>query len=161
MLNKLGKLEKLIISLSAVISCALLLVNIADILLGVSARSLNLNLKLVWTEELARFALVWFALIGASAAYHEGDHMSIDFIVNKFNFKLKTLCKFIALIIQLIVLGVLIYYGCLNIQGSWAIKTMALKIPRAWPLMAVPLGAGMLFIVLILHYILNLNKKNV
>ena len=157
MLNKLEKLEKLIVSLSAVIGCALLLVNIADILLGVYVRSLNLNLKLVWTEELARFTLVWFVLIGASAAYHEGDHMAIDFIVNKFNFKLQALCKFIALIIQLIVLGVLIYYGWLNIQGSWAVKTMALKISRAWPLMAVPLGAGMLFIVLILHYI---NKQH-
>ena len=156
MLNKLEKLEKLIVMLSAVIGCTLLLVNIADILLGVFVRSLNLNLKLVWTEELARFALVWFVLIGASAAYHEGDHMAIDFIINKFNFKLQALCKFIALIIQLIVLGVLIYYGWLNIQGSWAVKTMALKISRAWPLMAVPLGAGMLFVVLILSYI---NKK--
>ena len=154
----LSRLEKFIVILSGAAGCLLLLVNIADILLGVIARQSG-RFSIVWTEELARFALVWFVLIGAAAVHYEGDNMSIDFLVKKFSRRIQALLKLIAMLIEAIVLIVLIYYGWQNVQGSWERRTMALKISRAWPLMAVPVGAGLLLAVLILHYILN--KKNV
>ena len=154
----LSRLEKSIVILSGVTGCLLLLVNIADILLGVIARQSG-RLSIVWTEELARFALVWFVLIGAAAAHYEGDNMSLDFIVKKFAPKVQAVFKLIAVLIEAIALIILIYYGWQNVQGGWAMRTMALKISRAWPLMAVPVGAGLLLIILILHYILS--NKNV
>ena len=85
--------------------------------------------------------------------------MSLDFIVKKFAPKVQAVFKLIAVLIEAIALIILIYYGWQNVQGGWAMRTMALKISRAWPLMAVPVGAGLLLIILILHYILS--NKNV
>ena len=75
--------------------------------------------------------------------------MSIDFVVNGFSPRWRALCRLISFLIEATVLVVLIVYGAQNVMGSWTMRTMALQIPRAVPLMAVPLGMGMLLIVLV------------
>ena len=142
------KLSKFLALTSGVISCLFLVINIADILLGVFSRQFGSS-SFVWTEELARISLVWCVLIGASAAFYEGDNMSIDFLVKNFPDKLKALFKVVAFIIEAVVLCVLIYYGAQNVKGGWTMRTLALRIPRAVPLMAVPIGMGIFLAVLI------------
>ncbi len=156
----LERINKFIVMLSAATGCILLIINIIDIMIGVAARQTGYT-SIVWTEEAARFALVWFVLIGASAAFYEGDNMSIDFITKRLSPRVQAFLKFIAVIIETIVLFILIFYGIQNVNGGWTMKTMALQIPRAVPLMAVPVGAGMLLIVLISSYLIYLlSRKN-
>lgn len=142
------KLSKFIALTSGIISCIFLLVNIADILLGVIARQTGIS-SIVWTEELARISLVWCVLMGASAAFYEGDNMSIDFAVKVLPERARKFCGVISFMIECIVLGVFIYYGIQNVSGGWTMRTMALHIPRAVPLMAVPIGMGLFLAVLV------------
>lgn len=148
----LNGLSRLMVRVSAVVGCLLLLVNIADITIGVLARQSG-ETSIVWTEEVARFALVWFVLIGAAAAFAAGDNMSIDFVVKIMPRPLQTLCRFVSVVIEAVVLCVLIWYGVQNVAGGWTMRTMALRIPRAVPLMAVPIGMGMLLVVLLADYL--------
>ena len=142
------RLSKFIALISGVISCIFLLVNIADITLGVIARQSGIS-SIIWTEELARISLVWCVMIGASAAFYEGDNMSIDFAVNALPQWAKRLCRVIAFVIECVVLAVLVYYGAQNVAGGWTMKTLALHIPRAVPLMAVPVGMGLFLAVMV------------
>lgn len=146
------KLSKLTALTAGVISCIFLIINIADIVVGVIARQSGIS-SIVWTEEVARISLVWCVLIGASAAFYEGDNMSIDFVVRVMPDWLKSLCSVISFVIEAVVLGVLIYYGIQNVSGGWTMRTMALRIPRAIPLMAVPIGMGMFFVVLVAKFL--------
>ena len=147
----LNRLSRLIVRLSAAAGCFFLLVNIADITVGIVARQVT-GTSLVWTEELARFSMVGFVLIGAAAAFAAGDNMSIDFVVNGLSPRWRALCRFISFVIEAAVLVVLIVYGVQNVMGGWTMRTMALQIPRAVPLMAVPVGMGMLLVVLVASY---------
>ncbi len=147
----LNRVSRFIVRLSAAAGCCFLLLNLADITVGILARQ-GTKTSLVWTEELARFSMVGFVLIGAAAAFAEGDNMSIDFVVNGLSPRWRALCRFISFLIEAVVLLVLIVYGVQNVMGSWTMQTMALRIPRAVPLMAVPIGMGMLLIVLVAHY---------
>ena len=142
------KLSRFIALSSGITSCIFLLVNIADITLGVIARQTGIS-SIVWTEELARISLVWCVMMGASAAFYEGDNMSIDFAVNMLPDCAKRICRGIAFLIECVVLGVLVYYGAQNVAGGWTMKTLALRIPRAVPLMAVPIGMGLFLSVLV------------
>ena len=142
------RLSKFIALTSGVLSCIFLLVNIADITLGVIARQSGIS-SIIWTEELARISLVWCVMIGASAAFYEGDNMSIDFAVNALPEWAKRLCRVIAFVIECVVLAVLVYYGAQNVAGGWTMKTLALHIPRAVPLMAVPVGMGLFLAVMV------------
>ena len=146
------RLSKFIALTSGVISCIFLLVNIADITLGVIARQSGIS-SIIWTEELARISLVWCVMIGASAAFYEGDNMSIDFAVNALPQWAKRLCRVIAFVIECVVLAVLVYYGAQNVAGGWTMKTLALHIPRAVPLMAVPVGMGLFLAVMVSKFL--------
>lgn len=148
----LTKLSSFLVRLSAVVGCVLLIINIADITIGVLARQSGTT-SIVWTEEVARFAMVWFVMFGATAAFASGDNMSIDFVVKRFPRPLRVFTKFVTVCIEALVLCVLVWYGWHHAQGGWKMFTMALRIPRAIPLMAVPVGMGMLLITLIAKYI--------
>ena len=37
-----------------------------------------------WTEELARFLLIWIGMLGAAYAYRHGSHLGIDLLAEKF-----------------------------------------------------------------------------
>ena len=141
------RLSKFIAIFSGVMSCIFLVINIADILIGVLSRQFSASIT--WTEELARISLVWCVMLGASAAFYEGDNMSVDFVVRVLPDSLKKLCSVFAFMIEATVLGVLIYYGSQNVMGGWTMRTMALHIPRAVPLMSVPVGMSLLLAVLI------------
>ena len=146
------RLSKFIALTSGVISCIFLLVNIADITLGVIARQSGIS-SIIWTEELARISLVWCVMIGASAAFYEGDNMSIDFAVNALPQWARRICRVIAFVIECVVLAVLVYYGAQNVAGGWTMKTLALHIPRAVPLMAVPVGMGLFLAVMVSKFL--------
>lgn len=141
------RLSKFIAVFSGVISCIFLVINIADILTGVISRQFSASVA--WTEELARISLVWCVMLGSSAAFYEGDNMSVDFVLNILPERIKKFCRVIAFMIEAVVLAVLIYYGYLNVMGGWTMRTMALHIPRAVPLMSVPFGMSLLLTVLI------------
>ena len=98
----------------------------------------------IWTEELARFSMVWMVLIGAAAAFYTGDQMSIDFVVMKLPPRGKAFCRVLSVAVRFIVLAALIWFGARNVIGSWKMKTMALGVPKSIPLMAVPIGMGLL-----------------
>jgi len=54
-----------------------------------------LNYSLFWSEELARFLLVWLTFLGATVAYFHGAHASVDFVVRRLSpssQKVTTLC---------------------------------------------------------------------
>lgn len=145
------KLSRFIAIFSGVISCVFLVINIADIFIGVACRQFSASIT--WTEELARISLVWCVMLGASSAFYEGDNMSVDFIVRVLPDSLKKLCSLISFMIEAVVLGILIYYGSQNVMGGWTMRTMALHIPRAVPLMSVPVGMSLFLAVLIGKFI--------
>lgn len=136
---------------SGVISCLFLIINIIDIMTGIISRQVGIN-GVTWTEELARISLVWCVMTGASAALWEGDNMSIDFMTRLLPETGRKFCGLVAFVIEAVVLGVLVYYGSLNVMGGWTMRTMALHIPRAVPLMSVPVGMGVFLAVLVARF---------
>lgn len=147
----MSRLTKLIALTGGSISCIFLLVNITDIAAGIISRQFGNGI--VWTEELARVSLVWCVMIGSCAALYEGDNMSVDFAVRVLPEWGRVLCRLVSFAIECVVLCVLVYYGSINVMGGWTMRSMALHIPRAIPLMSVPVGIGLLLAVLIGKFI--------
>jgi TRAP-type C4-dicarboxylate transport system permease small subunit len=54
-----------------------------------------------WTEELARFLLVWVALLGGAVAFGTKGHLGVDYFVGKFDPEVQ---KLMAVVVHLIVL---------------------------------------------------------
>lgn len=84
---------------------------VIDVLLQVFSRYI-LNTSFTFTEELARFSLIWLSILGAAYLSGKREHLSMDFLYQKFNskFQKKTLI-FIEICILLFSLVVMVIGG--------------------------------------------------
>jgi C4-dicarboxylate transporter DctM subunit len=67
----------------------------AVVLFEVAARYF-LNLPLTWSEELARYVLVWVVLLGITMGVRSGTHYGMDFVVRKLNSRLRPVASAIS-----------------------------------------------------------------
>jgi len=110
-----------------------------SVLLGVLFRYV-LKAPLPWSEELARYLMVWGASLGASVAYREGSHIGITILVDKLH---GTTGKVITGITQIIIIA---FMTIVMIEGFGLIFKLsgqtspAMEIPMAWPYLAIPFG---------------------
>ena len=78
----------------------LVAVLVMDVVWGVFTRY-ALGEQAQWTEELARFLLVWVSLLGAASAFESQGHLGVDYFVRKFHPEVQ---KPLAMVTQVIVL---------------------------------------------------------
>jgi len=150
-MNKLiEKYEKGLDWLTSAILVALLLIVLAQI---VSRYVFNSSLS--WTEEAARYLMIWGVLLGVSLAYLNGYLISIEIFVDRLPAPVRRVIRVINRLLSLFFTGILTVYGVnLCIMGA-QMESPALEIPYLWIYLAVPVGAGLLFIL----FLINPQKK--
>jgi TRAP-type C4-dicarboxylate transport system permease small subunit len=118
------------------------LVLVVDVLLGVFSRKI-LGDQIRWTEELARFLLVWISFLGGAIAYIDDKHLGVDLLVDKLEIQARRLSR--------VVTHGLVFGFSLFVMGVGGTKLVidrfdagqllpALQIDKAWFYMAVPIS---------------------
>lgn len=97
-----------------------------------------------WTEELARYLVIYLSLIGSSIVVKNKDHPRIDMIYDLFSKKGQAFLSFLFNVLNLIFLLVLFWQGIDNTCFGLDTRTPALQILWAWPYASIPLGAGLM-----------------
>jgi TRAP-type C4-dicarboxylate transport system permease small subunit len=72
---------------------------VLDVLWQVFSRYV-LNTSFSWTEELARFSLIWLSILGAAYLNARREHLSMDFLYGKFSDATK---KKVSILIEILV----------------------------------------------------------
>lgn len=103
-----------------------------------------------WTEELARYLMVWGAFIGASSMVKTWEHIYVDIFIEKFSPAFK---KFFYLLIKLIILAFMIYITYLTMKflplvGIYQ-TTPALGIPMFWAHLGMIIGFILILVQLV------------
>ena len=125
-----------------IIGCALLVALLGTVLLGIVTRAFNE--PLTWTDEAARFLMVWLACAGWIIAGRRRAHVRISFFLDRVP---KRLQRATNLLIQalLMMLGAVIGgFGVLLVQRNLDMEANSLPISAAWlyaPI--VPAGAAL------------------
>jgi TRAP-type C4-dicarboxylate transport system permease small subunit len=99
---------------------------------------------IAWSEEIAKFLMVWMALLGSSLLFREGGHIAINFFISKFSF-LRYILIFHA-ILSAVLFVLLIYYGIDYAVFGLKSISPASGIRRFWPYLSIPVGGGLLLI---------------
>ena len=106
-----------------------------------------LNNSLPWTEEVAKFVMVWMAFVGSPIVLRQGGHIAIDFVPNLLP---RVLQQLLVLVVHAAVMTVL---AVLVIQG-WALAVNALpQVATTVPVslfyifLAVPIGCAIMLTV--------------
>ena len=102
-----------------------------------------------WTEELARFLLIWIGMLGAAFAYRNGSHLGLDLLPQKLQGKSRILLKRLThLICFLFAAMVLIIGGGSLVSITWELKqySAAMGMPIAVVYSVIP-ASGLLICV--------------
>ena len=100
------------------------------------------NQVFVWSDEFVRFCLIYVGLVGGAAAYHYGQLVCFDSLLNKLSPGPRFAC---AVISDFISLALLVFCFVLSIQNVTAKSVVTalstgMKIPMAVPYMAFVVG---------------------
>lgn len=104
-----------------------------------------LNSSLFWSEELARYMLVWLSFIGATVAYYRGLHPGVDIVTSRLP---QSGQKIAGQLVHLITMAVALVMLIAGSRFAWFIRLQispALSIPKWIILMIIPLSGGVLF----------------
>ncbi|HWO97549.1 MAG TPA: TRAP transporter small permease [Bacillus sp. (in: firmicutes)] len=121
------------------------------------------NYSLSWSEEAARYLIVWFVFIGSSIAVREKAHATMDALVTYLPEKGKRIFSLLANVIAVIFCVVLIWSGSAIVSNVMAFGsvTPAIGMPMFIPYLALPVGAGLMlirFLQLVVHDIKTFNS---
>lgn len=106
---------------------------VIDVVWGVFSRYV-LGEQARWTEELARFLLIWVSLLGGAVAFGTKGHLGVDFFVGKFDPEVQTL---MAVVVHLIVL---FFSGAVFLYGGSRIVSDALAMEQMTPALGWKMG---------------------
>ncbi|MDH3379195.1 MAG: TRAP transporter small permease [Gammaproteobacteria bacterium] len=122
-------------------ACVVLLgLLVLDVWLGVLARY-ALPFQLTFTEELARYLMIWMALLAVSSGISHREHIGVLLVFERFPPSVR---KWLAVTFDLIALGffaIILVYGLGMVDRGFSRFTMIEGIPKAYPFMGVPLAA--------------------
>ncbi len=119
------------------------------------------QLPLNWTEELARFAMVWLAMLGSSIGLRRGKQMCVDFFYNKFGASVKKACRIIGDILCAVFCGTMAYYSFLNVQQQFIVNQVStgLQVPMSFVYSIMPVC---FFVMMAFEiYLLVLDIRNI
>lgn len=105
-----------------------------------------LNQSLFWSEELARFLLVWLTFLGASCAYYKKVNPGVDFLYSKLPLSLQKISSVLTHLSSMALFIVMIIYGY---KFAWFVRMQispALQIPKWIILSIIPISGAVLMI---------------
>jgi TRAP-type C4-dicarboxylate transport system permease small subunit len=106
---------------------------VIDVVWGVFSRYV-MGEQAKWTEELARFLLIWVSLLGGAVAFGTKGHLGVDFFVGKFHPEAQ---KLTAVVVHLIVL---FFAGAVFLIGGGRIVSDALAMEQMTPALGWKMG---------------------
>ncbi len=127
-----------------------------DVVWGVFTRYV-MGEQAKWTEELARFLLVWVSLLGGALAFGTKGHLGVDYFVGKLHPDARKLMAVIAHGIVLFFAGAIFLYGGGRVVGdALAMEQMtpALGWKMGYVYLALPI-AGIFMVLFTLENLLE------
>ncbi|WP_227937775.1 TRAP transporter small permease [Alkalihalobacillus deserti] len=132
---------------------SLLLAMVLLVFFQVCSRAL-FSTSFSWTNELARYMMVWVVFLGGGIAFQYGAHIGIEALVDTFSKKTKKVTQLIVTSICIFFFVILIVTGIEFATSSMTQTSPGLKIPMGLVYLAIPIS-GLLQIINVID--LNLN----
>ena len=144
--------------LRVIVICIAISVMVANITIGVFFRY-ALNNSLSWTEELARYLMVWFALLGMGLALKENEHVSVSFFLNKMTPVVVVIIKIINVCLVMFFCLVLFKYSLNHLSVVKLQISPSIGIPMYLPYSAITIGSFLMALECVRHLYLKLTRQ--
>jgi TRAP-type C4-dicarboxylate transport system permease small subunit len=140
-----------LIELVLVFACSALLVLLTlNVFLEVVIRYV-LNAPLSWTEEIARYALVWLAMLASAVAARKGVHFAFRWGMKPFPESVRKPVRQLVNVLVIIFLSVLLVQGIGTLDVVADQTSMATEMDMRIPYAGIPVGMGFVLVIYVLE----------
>ena len=97
-----------------------------------------------WTEEVARFLLVWITFLAGTLAFQRGRHIAVSFAVDALPLPMRKLARLaaLAIVVAFMITLIVIGYRYMQVQGFQ--KSASLRLSMTYVYAVMPLAAGIM-----------------
>lgn len=116
------------------------------------------NNSIVWSDEVARYLMIWLAFLGAGLAFRFGGLVAIDNVQYALSTRNARIMRGIVALIMFAFFCGMIWVGINYVQRTMFQMTPATRIPFAYVYSAIPIGFGLLiihFLLVVKQYVLG------
>ncbi len=117
-----------------------------------------LESPLAWTEELARYSLIWLTFLGAAYAMSLKQHILVEFFTNLFPPIGRKIFETLAVIVSMTFFILMMYQGWQLAMSAMAQTSPVLRIPMGYVYAVIPISGFFLAVNQISVYIKDMNK---
>jgi TRAP-type C4-dicarboxylate transport system permease small subunit len=143
----LGRLNRALLFL-----CRWVAIGLVAIIAGVVIASViwryGLNNSLAWSEDFAKFTMVWLAFIGAPLGFRHGAHVAISFVPPQVPLLVQRLVRVLVHAIVLVLMVILTWYSW---RFAWNGRTQVAltvgDVSMFWIFLSMPIGAAIMALV--------------
>ena len=139
LLRSLRILNKRIAGTALVTSGILVAVITVVVAAGVFWRYV-LNDSLSWTEEVARYLLIWLAAVGSIVAMHRRQHVAIDIIPDMFSGLGGRAIRLAIAVVIILTCSVMAFFGWKLAWNAWGQTASSFYLPLFYTTAAIPVA---------------------
>lgn len=113
---------------------------------------------LIWSDELARFALIWMVFLGAGVVSFKDKHLFVDFIYEFTSPKMTSILRTFTVIVVLVFLVTLVIFSFDLLRVAGYNTSPALDIPYSFWRGSVVAGAILMIIAMVYNQFQRIKK---
>ena len=153
-------LEKTLAGISAAleklcdVACIILgFVVLGCMVLAITTRYIDGLTPFLWTDELARYAMIWCAFLAASSALKKGQFLRFDLFVKALPERFIRPAALVSDVLMLIFIFFFLSYGYAITPITFLQKSSAMQLPMFYPYLALMTGTAFMAVHILLHLI--------
>lgn len=121
---------------------ALLSLLVVTVWLGILSRY-ALPFNMTFTEELARYLMIWVALLAVSLGVCKRQHVGMLVIFDRLPLRMRKVLALAFDLIGILFFSVMFYHGLTYVERGFSQSTMIFGIPRGYPYLIIPIASGL------------------
>ena len=112
-----------------------------------------------WTEEAARYLLIWLVMLGSGVAMRNHSHLQVDILTASLPEGPSKVLETIVTILTFVFLGIVAVFGAQLTVNNMRQLSPALKLPMGIVYAALPVGGALTLLECICAFISKRRKK--
>lgn len=106
-----------------------------------------------WTEEMARYLMIWLVLMASAVAMRNKSHLQVDVLTSALPRNPKRILTWVVDVLTIVFLSVMTYYGIQVVITTMAQTSPAMQVPMALIYAAFPTGGILMILELVVRLV--------
>lgn len=108
--------------------------------------AVGINISAPWTEELARYLLIWIVFLGAGIGCRRGQLISLEFLVRALPPIPGQALRYLGLVVCIGFFGLLVSVGIAFVDLGLVETSPVMNLSKSWVYWAMPAGASLMIL---------------